>query len=264
MSEVSQVASYGYETDEVKISNLQFGLNKGVKLVKFEYITNAGKDGAEGEALEIVFDINGTEKSYRKFPVIKAFGKNQEEITDPNAPEFKAAMKELNATITHIMHCFVADDVYKAKISRPFSGFKEFCTVVAGLLPTNFATKKLDIFLQYQWQITGQNNRTFLEIPKKMSYGKWLCPSIAGTFTEHRMENPKDTEGKALYYVNESGVEHLFVKNGWFINSPFATQQKIAGTTNNTPTDSGTPAVDVQQAAANMNAAQAGTSAAAW
>ena len=156
MAEETVPSMYGYETDEVKQSNLGFGLNNNCYLTKFVFNPNGGKDGAEQECLDIVFNINGTEKSYRKFPIVKAFGKNNEEITDPNAPEFRDALKDLNATIFHIVHCFVSEDVYKAALARPITSFKQFCDIVSNLLPKDFNTKKLDIFLQYQYNITGK------------------------------------------------------------------------------------------------------------
>src|ERR1700749_4016466 len=90
--------NYGYGEEEVKVSNLVFGLNAGQTfLTTFEWIPNGGKDGADQEALEIVFTVNGTEVKYRQFPVTRAFGKNREVITDPTATEFKEAMTSFNA-----------------------------------------------------------------------------------------------------------------------------------------------------------------------
>lgn len=265
MAEQQAVGGYSYETDDVKQSTLTFGLNKNTFLKKFEWIPNGGKDGAEGEALDIVFNINGTEKGYRMFPVTQGFDKAGNAVTDPNSQEFKDALKDFNARVFHIAHNFVAEDTYKTALSRPIANFKEFCGIVKSLMPASTPTIPLDIFLQYQWAITGNNNRTYLDIPKKMSYGKWLTKSMPGTFTEHRLETPKDTDAKALWYINENGVEHLFVKNGWFMTSNFANQQKIEGRAANTGTTDNS--ANTQQAAQNMNAGAApaaSTTAAAW
>lgn len=227
---------YGYASDEVKQSPFNFGLNAGVtKLKKFEWIPNAGKDGAEQEALDIVFNINGTDKSYRMFPVVKAFGKNNEEITDPNAQEFKDAITDFNARITHILHAFMDSDTVRAGLSRPITSFKEFCTVAMSLLPKDYAEKPLDIFMQFQWQPDEGQNKTYLEIPKKMKYGAWLKPAQPGKWKEVRKANPSDNDRDALYYVNEEvpagqpEQRHPFVKNGWFMQSNFAHQQKEGG-----------------------------------
>jgi hypothetical protein len=184
--------SYGYASDEVKVSPFNFGLNAGVtKLVKFEWIPNGGKDGAEQEALDIVFNINNTDKSYRKFPVVKAFGKNNEEITDPNAPEFKEALMDFNATITHVLHTFVDSDTIKAAFSRKIASFKEFAQIAMSLLPRDYKEIPLDIFLQFQWQIDEGQDKTFLDIPKKMKYGAWLSKAVAaagGVWIEKRAD----------------------------------------------------------------------------
>lgn len=223
---------YGYASDEVKVSPFNFGLNAGVtKLTKFEWIPNGGKDGAEQEALDIVFNINGTDKSYRMFPVVKAFGKNNEEITDPNAPEFKEALVDFNARVTHILHAFIDSDAIKAGFARPIKDFKEFCQIAMSMLPKGYNEVLLDIFLQFQWQLRGDQEKTYLEIPSKMKYGKWLCPAQPGTWTEHKVDNPGETVREALYYTNEAGEKHPFTKNGWFMNSNFAKQQKADGTT---------------------------------
>jgi hypothetical protein len=228
-TKTAPVASYGYASDEVKVSPFNFGLNAGVtKLTKFEWIPNAGKDGAEQEALDIVFNINGTDKNYRMFPVVKAFGKNQEEITDPAAPEMQDAIIDFNARVTHILHAFLDSEAIKAGLARPIANFKEFCEICMGLLPKNYSEIVLDVFLQYQWQIGSNNDRTYLELPKKMKYGRWLIPAVApvgGAWIKHAVENPTDDVKKALYYTDAEGNEHPFFRNGWFMSNAFANQQ---------------------------------------
>lgn len=225
-----QAVGYGYASDEVKVNPFSFGGNFGnTKLIKFEWIPNGGKDGAEQEALDVVFSINGVEKSYRMFPIVKAFGKDNEEITDPNAPEFKDAMIDFNARITHILHAFLDIDTIKAGFARPISSFKEFCQIAMSLLPKDYKDRSLDIFLQYQWQIDQGQGKTYLDIPKKMKYGRWLNAALPGKWEEKKVENPSDTTPRALWYENEKGEVHPFVKNGWFMNSNFAQQQKTGG-----------------------------------
>lgn len=228
-----QAQSYGYETDEVKVSPFSFGLNAGQTfLTKLEWIANGGKDGAEQEALEIIFNIAGTEKSYRKFPVTKAFGKDNVEITDPLSQEFKDEVKALNAVITHIMHAFVDDETYRAAISRPITSFKDFCTVIRSVLPKDFDKKPLDIFLQWQWQPTAGKDRTYLDIPPKMKQGAWLKPAQPGNWKEVRLENFNDNTQNALHYINDEGLIHPIMKNGWFMKSAYANQTKPADRTN--------------------------------
>lgn len=233
MSEQAKNApvGYGYATDEQRVSPFNFGGNFGVtKLTKFEWIPNAGKDGAEQEALDIVFNINGQDKSYRMFPVVKAFGKNQEEITDPSAPEFQDAVIDFNARVTHILHCYLEADAIKAAMARPIASFKEFCEIAMSLLPKNYNEQLLDIFLQYQWAL-GEKERTYLEIPTKMKQGRWITPAVApigGEWKKTVIEGASDENKKALFYVDGAGNEHPFFKNGWFMNNNYAKQQTSA------------------------------------
>lgn len=235
---------YGYQDDTVKVNPFNFGLNAGnCFLKKFEWIPNGGKDGAEQEALDIVFDINGTEKSYRKFPVTKAFGKNQEEITDPNAPEFKEAMSDFNSTIVHILHIFIDGDSVKAALSVPIKDFKHFCQVAMSILPKTYKDIPLDIFLQWGWNL-GDKEKTYLEIPTKMKYGRWLSaaqkPENSSSWKEVRVENPSDSVREALFYIDGNNNKHPFIKNGWFMNSNFSHQQRVDESTGNANTNSST------------------------
>ena len=247
----ASVAGYGYASDEQKISPFNFGGNFGVtRLKKFEWIPNGGKDGAEQEALDIVFEINGTEKNYRMFPVVKAFDKNNQEVTDPTAPEMQDAMIDFNARITHILHAFLDADTIKAGFARPIANFKEFCQIAMSLLPKNFNEKPLDIFMQYQWNLKEGQERTYLDIPNKMKQGKWLCAAVPGKWTKNIVENPSDDVKKALWYTNEEGAEHPFFKNGWFMNSNYAKQQTTQGAGTSESNTAATIAEDGQKKAA--------------
>lgn len=248
-------AGYGYGEDtDAKVSPFNFGLNSGVCfLKKFEWIPNGGKEGAEQEALEIIFEINGTERSYRQFPVTQAFGKNQEVITDPNAKEFKEAMSEFNARITHILHAFVEDAVIRQALARRISNFKEYCSIVRSLLPQTTPTIPLDIFMQYQWSLKGDQNITYLDISSKRKHGAFIVKHVkpvGGAWKEVRVENAQDSVQDALTYVDGAGNKHPFQRTGWFMNSNFAIQQK----TNNSSSNNSEMEAAAAAAAASMNA----------
>lgn len=232
MSTEQNVGGYGYASDEVKQSPFSFGLTSGKTfLTRFEWVPNGGKDSAEQEALDIVFNIDGVEKGYRQFPVVKAFGKDNVEITDPNSPEMKEAFTDFNAKITHILHCFNDMETIKAAFSRPIKSFKDFCHIAMSLIPKDAKDIPLDIFLQYQWSLRGEQKRTFLEIPSKMKHGRWLCRTNPDRkWKTVRIENPTPENRKALYYIDEETEEiHDFVRNGWYMNSNFANQQVAEG-----------------------------------
>lgn len=263
-----QVVNYGYETDEVVASPFNFGLNPGKTfLTKFEWTPSGGKDGAEMEALDIVFNINGKDKNYRLFPVKQAFGKNGEIITDPKAPEFIEAFKVFNAIITHIAHAFISDEAYKTGLSRQRDSFKQFCEIVKNLLPKNTPSIALDIFMQWQYRPSSGQTRTFLEIPKNMKQGKWLCPAQPGKWKEVREENPADNSQEALIYYDENeGTKlgedgktvyynkiHPIKKNGWFMKSPYANRVDIGGGANSGSSSSALVAPNTGTAAPQAN-----------
>lgn len=228
MSENNQaMGGYGFVDDNVPTgSNMSFGLNQGsARLVKFEWIPNGGKDGAELEVLDVQFAIEGREKpiSYKRFPVTKAF-ENGVEITDPNHQKFKDEQANFNQVVMHILGCFVDKETLKAAFSKPISSFKEFCKVAEGLLPAGYDQRPLDIFFQYQWQIAEGKNRTYLELPKNMKQGKFLAPATTNDWKEIRTN-------KVLKYVDSANetVVHPFQRGEWFLSSNWATQQKEGG-----------------------------------
>lgn len=238
-----ETAQYGYSSDERKENPFDFGLNPNVTFLKdFKFIHNGGKDGAEQDALEIIFEINGVEKSARKFPVTKAFkktkkGEPQEETTDPKDKAFIEAVDDLGSFIVHILRAFVDNMTIEAALAKKFGSFKDYCNVVAGLLPKNYAEIPLDIFLQYQWQPSAGKERTYLDIPNKIKQGKWLSKAVPGDWKEVRVPNPQEKTREALYYIkiDKEGnpildtegkeIKHPFTRNGWFVLSNYANQQ---------------------------------------
>lgn len=251
---------YGYGEDvDAKVSPFVFGLNENAKLKKFEWIANGGKDGAEQEALEIIFEINSTERSYRQFPVVKAFGKNQEEITDPTSPEMKAAKSEFNTRMTHLMHAYVEDAALKQALARKIGSFKEYCNILKSLLPKNTPDISIDIFMQYQWQMGSSATRTFLDIPTKRKHGAFIVKHVepvGGSWKAVKKEQPDDNVQDALTYIDGAGNKHPFQRTGWFMNSNFANQQST-GSSNSDSNASAGAAMNGQSATTDT-ASQAG------
>lgn len=232
MSEEQKSGGYGYAEQEENKSSFGFGLNPGLTtLQKFEWTPNGGKDGAEMEALDIMFDVNGTTISYRQFPITKAFYKPsdgpQVEVTDPAHPAMVQEKSNLSAVLIHIIGCFVPKEDIRTALQTPMNSFKDFCKVLAGLLPKDFSVKPLDSFFQWEWQIKGDNEKTYLRLPKNMKHGRWIGAAIVakGEWSKQQKQNASDNE-TALRYVDNDGNVHPFVRTGWFMNSNFATQQK--------------------------------------
>jgi len=206
--------TYGFADDSSEQGGgMVFGLNAGVtRMVKFEFTANGGKDGAAQEALDIVFNISGKDVSYRMFPITKTYGDNNEEITDFAHPAMKKAIKEFNAVIVHILHTFVPKETIRTALSVPINGFKQFCDIAANILPKDFDKTPLDIFTQWQWQITGDNTKTYLRLPKNMKHGKWLARHVVpagGEWTEVKLNGSlayQDGEGKKHVSPEASGL----------------------------------------------------------
>lgn len=215
---------YGYDSDASSESTYHFGLNSGKTfMTKFEYIANGGKNGAAQEALDIVFNINGTERSYRMFPVTQAFDEGNVAVSDPNHPAMKEAMKEFNQRVVHILKAFRSEADIQASLQRRIPSFRDYCMLCASMLPANYAKIALDIFMHYQWKIKGENKATFLEIPGKTKYGGFLCATVPHNGPWKAVIDP---ENGNLHYFDDSNAKHPFARGKWFMDSNYATQQK--------------------------------------
>ena len=219
--------AYGYadDTDNSSGSSFAFGLNQNVcKLTKFEWTPNGGAEGSEQEALDIVFNVNGRDKGFRQFPVTRAYDKEGNEVTDPAHAAMKLAVRTFSQKVVHILSCFVSKENIETALNVPITGFKQFCDISQSLLPEGYADVSLDCFMQYQWAVSENQNMTYLEFPKNMKHGKWLCPATTSVYRKVEVENPADSNKNALYWVTEEGTKHPFTRTGWYMNSAFANQ----------------------------------------
>ena len=248
------MSGYGYTDDEKQSSSsVKFGLNQKVFMTKFEFNANGGKDGAALECLDIVFEFpGGAVRSYRQFPITKAKDKDGNDVTDPKAKEMIKAFNEFNAKIMQIMKCYVDEDTLKAALTT-VRNFREFCTTLSRLLPTNFAEQPIDVFTQYQWQPRGDGDSKYMEIPSKVNQGKVFTAHTEGDFKAVKIEGEGDEltlnyngealeyskEGKrilftingkdlsmdektGLIYVDENGNIHPITRTAWFMKSNWA------------------------------------------
>jgi len=226
-------SGYGFSEHVAKESAFVFGLNSGnVRLTKFEHTMHGGKDGAEMEALNILFTIDGVERGYRKFPVSRAYVKDeatgqQVEVTDPAHPAIAAEKQLMSQVLTHIIGCFADKATIQGALATQIQSFKHFCTLLTSVLPANFAEVPLDGFGVWQWQISGESKNTYLEFPKNMKHGRWLNKAVVPVGAWEKQQNPGASLSEvALRYVDADGNKHPFSRNGWFMESNFATQQK--------------------------------------
>jgi len=231
-------AGYGYSEHVAKDSAFVFGLNAGnVRLKKFEWTANGGKDGAEQEAMDIMFTIDGADRGYRRFPITRAYIPDptnpkgpQIEVTDAKHPALKAEKDLFSQIMLHIVGCFVPKaDILTALNANPIQSFKHFCTILQELLPVDFMNQPLDGFGVWQWNIGGEAKNTYLEFPKNMKHGRWLEKAIAPVGKWEKQQNPGASSSEvALRYVDADGNKHPFSRNGWFMESNFSAQQREA------------------------------------
>ena len=206
---------YGYTTDESNTgSSLKFGLNQNVFLKEFSYTNEEGS-----EYIKLVLNVEDRDVQIRKYKIERVFGKDNNEITDPINPAFKQAEADLSAWVVHILNIFYEPKLVKSILSKEFTSFEQYAKTVTSMVEDSHKEIPLDLFLQYQWQIKGDANMTFLSIPSKMKYGKWLCKHIDGNFVE-------EITDKGLKYISDDRkTYHPFKRNKWFMDSNFAKQQ---------------------------------------
>jgi len=227
-----QKMGYGYidDRDESLQSKAggKFGLNQNVNLDKFELNPNAGSNNSAGDALDVAFKSDGKEFNLRVYPVTKVYTAKGAEITDLTSKEyiegFNKEVKQKNAVIVHILKAVgVTEEQLKAQFGTPVESFAAFINGLIGLIPSGARSKNLDLFLEYQWEIADGQDRTFLQVPRNMKGGYFVCPAQAGTWTEDIVE------GK-LQYKNETGAIHPFTRSKDFMESAKAKLQEAGKT----------------------------------
>lgn len=208
-------------------AGLKFGLNTG-KLEKFELNPNSGKDGEPANAMDIVIKIGEKEVKQKIFETTKVFGKNGE-ITDTESPEYQKAyaedVKTKKGLLTHYMKIYISEEVLTAKFKeaspKNFVDLFKFAqsAVEAGIKKAGDNT--VDVFLQYQWQISVGQTMTFLELPKNLKDGAFICKTIK---PEGKWTEVIDEDG--LHYVDDKNNIHRFKRSKDYLASPKGTQQK--------------------------------------
>lgn len=213
----------------------KFGLNQNCFFTKFEFNPNAGANGASMDAVDFSIKIEEKEFMKRIFDVDSnrsIYGTNGQ-LLNPGDPGFDEAIgkakKQVSAVVIHAVKSLgVTQDQINAAFVNPVNSFREWAIKLISLLPGDYTKRPVDVFLQYQWKISEGQNKTYLEIPKNLKDGKFLCPAMPGTFEEVR-------NNSGLYYYNEKDKNpHLFVRSSSYLSSNKAIRQTIEEETNST------------------------------
>ena len=104
------------------------------------------------------------------------------------------------------------------------NSFKNYAEILQRLVQgtPNWQKQPVDVFLQYQWKPSGDNDKTYLELPKNVKQGIFITKSLGEGFTE-------DRTATHLRYVTAEGLAHPFKRGEWFLNSAYAKQTDLSG-----------------------------------
>lgn len=228
MSEVQQLQGFGFQDDGDKAlqskSSGKFGLNLG-RITKFEYNPNSGKDGSTGDGFDITVEVGDRKYMQKIFAITKVFGKDNTEITDQTDPQyitnFNNNMTQMKAVFTHFLKVFRTEAELKMAFQNPPASFADYFKLIESLKPDNFASIPVDVFLEYQWKIKGDNTRTFLQLPQNMKGGYFIGKALpaTGSWSEERDEK------ESLIYKDGAGNTHPFNRSKDYLESPKGYQQ---------------------------------------
>lgn len=202
-----------------------FGLNQGF-ITKIEFNPNAGKDGSPANAVDIHVQIDDKEYRRRLYETTgELYGKNNTKLKPGDEgyqEKYNEDMTQKVAVIKHALKAVgVTDDQIDSKMSNVTSVAAGLEALVS-LAPSDLSSKKVDIFLEYQWQIASGQDKTYLELPKNMKGGYFLIPVIkpVGSWKEVKNED-------GLKYTDDAGNVHPFDRNATFMESNKAIQQGV-------------------------------------
>lgn len=203
----------------------KFGLNTGF-LTVFEYNPTAGADGAAADAIDITVMIEQKEFRRRIYDITGPLYNKDNEQVEPGGEGYtelyNTELKQRMAVITHVVKATgVTDEQIKTALATPPADFAAWAKIMTSLPADDAKTKPVDVFLEWEWQIGEGNTQTFLQLPKNMKGGRFICASVPnnGGWKEVRDE-------KGLRYVDAAGTEHPFTRSVDFISGPKGNQQK--------------------------------------
>ena len=206
-----------------------FGLNPSVNFTKIAYNPTAGADGAAADAVDINVKVGDREYNTRIYDVTGGLYNAKNELVEaPGEGEvwsdeyttlYNTEMKQRMAVIIHAVKAAgVTQAQLDTALATPLATFAAWAEVVCALLPANYTTNPIDVFLQYQWNIKDGQDRTFLEVSKNMKGGRFFCASVAA---KGQWNEVFDATG--LKYVDsDGGAEHPFTRSSNFMESPKA------------------------------------------
>jgi hypothetical protein len=223
-----QKSAWGFQSDTDESlkskSGGRFGLNNA-HITVLEFNPNAGKEGTAGEAVDITVSIGDKEFRSRVYDITGDLYKGDSTVSpeEPGYNElYNSEKAQREAVIVHAVKALGATEaqIQAALVAGNVTNFATWATAMCGIKPANFATLPVDAFVEWQWSIGTDNDRTFLQLPKNMKGGRFLCPAIAPVGKWNEV-----VDGEGLRYVDDANNEHPFTRSANYMGSNKAKQQ---------------------------------------
>ena len=206
-----------------------FGLNQKCYVTKLVFSDTAGKDGAPGNAVLIDLQVGDKEFKARFYEVTSVYHEDGSvQINENSPPELieKAEQDELQrqaCIIQAVTALGVNEDQLQTAFSEPVDTFDKWAKIVVGLLPSDYTTRPVDVFLEYQWKISPNRDRTYLQLPKNMKGGEWMCKHVRPEGGEFEAVN----DDSGLRYVDGANNTHPFTRSkAGFMDTNKAVEQR--------------------------------------
>lgn len=227
MSEIKNFFLVEDTDDSLKSKSAgKFGLNTGVNITKIEFLADGGKDGAPADAVDIWGQIG--EKEYRRRLYVTTgdlYGPNNSKVSpgDEKYPALLAAdMGQKVAVLKHVLKAVgvTAQAINQVSAGLSMDAIADGMKKLAELAPANYKTNSVDIFLEYQWDISEGATRKFVEIPKNMKGGAFACAAVKPVGKWNEVINEE-----GLHYKDDANNIHPIARSAEYMLSKKAIQE---------------------------------------
>jgi hypothetical protein len=160
------MSNFVLEFSSDKASSFTAGINEGVTLDKFEFVSEN-----ENEYIQLSFSKNGSVINDRIYPPSKVTPKKIAGVMQTEAQAWAKAWGDVNAKIRHIVLSFCTEEVFQKALeqAKP-KNFTQYVKVCSALLPKNFREVQGRLIL-------GYNTKGYLAVP----YAMWVTGPFFST-----------------------------------------------------------------------------------
>ncbi len=225
---------WGYINDmdeslQAQGGTIRFGLNRLARITALAYVPPI--DGGQ-QHVQMEVTLEGGSKVRQRVYMPDGDVYSGGRILSPGMEGYERAVQEqVNQRLAVLIHAVRALGATPEQIQANIQAvapqsFEQWCrAVLGGVSQQLMESRRVDVFLEYEWSVRPGQTQTYLTLPRNMKGGAWLCPSPVGTFHEVRDEG-------GLRYVNDEGAQHPFTRSADYMQSNKANQQRLdAGAT---------------------------------